>query len=56
EEALELLGELENGEGISMLIKIARTHPDLELREEAMEALADMDDARAKKALRQMAK
>ena len=47
-EALETLGELPDGLGIPEIIKAARSHPDPELRREALRALVDSDDPRAR--------
>ena len=41
EEAVETLAELPDGAGIEPLIKIAKTHSKLEIRQEAVEALGE---------------
>lgn len=53
EEALEALGELKGGEGLAALVKVARTHPDAAMREEALDSLVDAseDQPRALRAL-----
>ena len=47
-EALEALGELHDGVGIPALIDIARSHPNQQMRMEAMKRLVESDDPRAK--------
>ena len=54
EEALDSLGELPDGEGLAILVKVAGTHPNEALREEALDVLVDLgeEDPRARRALR----
>jgi HEAT repeat protein len=54
EQALESLAALPGGEGVPLLIKLARTHPDAEVRERAVDALGESEDPRARRALLQM--
>jgi RNA polymerase sigma-70 factor, ECF subfamily len=54
ESAVEALAGLPGGEGLPMVIKVARTDPDHDIREAALDALAESDDPRAQAALREM--
>jgi HEAT repeat protein len=54
EAALAALAELPGGEGLPMVVKVARTDADRDLREVALEALAESSDPRAHAALREM--
>lgn len=54
ESAVEALAELPGGEGLPMVIKVARTDADHDMREAALGALAESDDPRAQAALREM--
>ena len=54
EEAVEGLAELPDGAGVSALIRIAREHPNREIRKKALEALSESDDPRAKAAIDRM--
>jgi HEAT repeat protein len=46
---LEALEEMDEGAGIPLLIQTARSHPNREVRAEAIRRLADSDDPRAQK-------
>jgi HEAT repeat protein len=46
-EVLESLEELEDGAGIPALIDAARSHPNREVRADALRRLAESDDPRA---------
>ena len=48
-EVLETLEELEGGAGIPVLIDAARSHPNREVRADALRRLAESDDPRAQK-------
>lgn len=45
--ALDMLGDLDNGEGIPAIIEVARSHPNRELRRRAVDLLGESDDPRA---------
>ncbi|HEY7192685.1 MAG TPA: HEAT repeat domain-containing protein [Gemmatimonadales bacterium] len=45
--ALEMLEGMDNGAGIPVLIEIARSHPNREVRADALRRLAESDDPRA---------
>jgi len=47
--ALESLEEIEDGAGIPVLIDAARSHPNREVRADALRRLAESDDPRAQK-------
>jgi HEAT repeat protein/beta-lactamase regulating signal transducer with metallopeptidase domain len=46
---LEALEEMDEGAGISTLIEVARSHPNREVRADALRRLAESDDPRAQK-------
>jgi len=48
-EVLETLEELDGGVGIPTLIDVARSHPNREIRANALRRLAESDDLRAQK-------
>jgi len=45
--ALEMLEGMDNGAGIPLLIEIARSHPNRDVRADALRRLAESDDPRA---------
>jgi hypothetical protein len=45
--ALETLEAMDGGAGIPLLIETARSHPNSEIRADALRRLAESDDARA---------
>jgi beta-lactamase regulating signal transducer with metallopeptidase domain/HEAT repeat protein len=47
-EAMETLAELADGAGVPVLVEIARTHADAEVRRQALRTLVDSDDPRAR--------
>jgi HEAT repeat protein/beta-lactamase regulating signal transducer with metallopeptidase domain len=53
---LEALEEMEEGAGISTLIEAARSHPNREVRADALRRLAESDDPRAQKVFDQTLK
>ena len=54
---MEALGELQEAVGIASLVKIARTHPRADMREEAIDVLGDLgeEEPRARRALQLLA-
>jgi HEAT repeat protein len=51
QDALEALAELPDGAGIPALIDVARSHPNQEVRREALKRLVESDDPRARAVL-----